>query len=74
MSRINGHLNLIQPQMAYVVAIALPVFLTAFDAHANQYSCIDMRNGAEVVVEASSITEAQYKARRERQPSKPFYT
>lgn len=59
--------------MAYVVAVALLLFLTAINAHASQYSCIDTGNGGEVVVEASSTTEAEYKAKRERKPSKPFY-
>lgn len=48
--------------MAYVVAIASLVFMTAIKAHASQYSCIDTGNGAEVVVEAASTTEAEYKA------------
>lgn len=59
--------------MAYVMAVAALLFLTAIQAHASQYSCIDTGNGGEVVVEASSITEAEYKAKRERKPSAGFY-
>lgn len=70
-SRINGHINLTRPQMAYVVVIASLLFLTAIDAHADQYSCSANRKGYArpyYVVEAASKSEAIYKL-REQHPS-----